>query len=115
MQQTFLRTVLKQLDATEQGLTSDDAERRLVRYGFNEPTPTRRTGAAVHLPLPKIARKSQDARSCPPVSIVCLMLDADDAVDGFQEILDLFAKAAPLKDACIGNRLQIFLRSLHEQ
>jgi P-type Mg2+ transporter len=51
MQQTFLRTVLSQLDASEEGLTSDEAERRLDRYGFNEPTPTRRTGAVVQLAI----------------------------------------------------------------
>jgi magnesium-transporting ATPase (P-type) len=51
MHQTNLRTVFKQLDASEEGLTRDEAERRLDRYGFNEPTPTRRAGAAVQLAL----------------------------------------------------------------
>jgi P-type Mg2+ transporter len=51
MQQIFLRTVLNQLDASEQGLTSDEAERRLERYGFNEPTLSRRAGAAVQLAI----------------------------------------------------------------
>ena len=51
MQQTFLYTVLKQFEASEEGLASDEAERRLDRYGFNEPTPSRRTGAVVQLAI----------------------------------------------------------------
>jgi magnesium-transporting ATPase (P-type) len=42
-----LSQVLKQLDVSEEGLSSDEAERRLDRYGFNEPTPRPRTGAIV--------------------------------------------------------------------
>jgi Ca2+-transporting ATPase len=49
MQQTFLSAVFKQLNASEEGLSSDEAERRLDRYGFNEPTPPRRTGVVVQL------------------------------------------------------------------
>ena len=51
MQQSFLSSVLEQLDASEEGLTSDEVERRLDRYGFNEPTPARRMGAGVQLAL----------------------------------------------------------------
>jgi Mg2+-importing ATPase len=51
MQQTYPHTVLQQLNASEEGLTSDEVEARLDRYGFNEPTPTRRAGAAVQLAL----------------------------------------------------------------
>jgi Mg2+-importing ATPase len=51
MQQSFLSGVLKQLDTTEEGLTGDEAGRRLDRFGLNEPTPTQRTGAVVQLAL----------------------------------------------------------------
>ncbi|HEY7311458.1 MAG TPA: magnesium-translocating P-type ATPase [Gemmataceae bacterium] len=51
MQQSFLSSVLEQLHASEEGLTSDEVERRLDRYGFNEPTPARRMGAVVQLAL----------------------------------------------------------------
>jgi Mg2+-importing ATPase len=51
MEQTFLLTVLKQFETSEEGLTSDEAERRLDRYGFNEPMPIRRMGAVIQLAI----------------------------------------------------------------
>ena len=40
-----LATLFKQLDSSEQGLTSEEAAKRLSRYGPNEPTGVQRSAA----------------------------------------------------------------------